>query len=70
MLLMVIPAVIVSYMYAYNVGGFISITLAATQAIAIMYFGTAIAAIVLPYKKKELFEIKRRNSSKPPRSPR
>ncbi|MFN8381651.1 MAG: APC family permease [Anaerolineales bacterium] len=56
MLLMVIPAVIVSYMYAYNVGGFISITLAATQAIAIMYFGTAIAAIVLPYKKKELFE--------------
>jgi amino acid transporter len=56
MLLMVIPAVIVSYMYAYNVGGFISITLAATQAIAIMYFGTAIAAIILPYKKKELFE--------------
>ncbi|MBI5945611.1 MAG: APC family permease [Chloroflexi bacterium] len=56
MLLMVIPAAIVSYLYAYNVGGFISITLAATQAIAIMYFGTAIAAIVLPYKKKELFE--------------
>jgi amino acid transporter len=56
MLLMVIPAVIVSYLYAYNVGGFISVTLAATQAIAIMYFGTAIAAIILPYKKKELFE--------------
>ncbi len=56
MLLMVIPAVIVSYMYAYNVGGFISITLAATQAIAIMYFGTSIAAMILPYKKKELFQ--------------
>jgi amino acid transporter len=56
MLLMVVPAVIVSYLYAYNVGGFISVTLAATQAIAIMYFGTAIAAIILPYKKKELFE--------------
>ena len=56
MLLMVIPALIVSYLYAYNIGGFISITLAATQAIAIMYFGTAIAAIILPYKKKELFE--------------
>jgi amino acid transporter len=63
MLLMVIPAIIVSYLYAYNVGaapdgtgGFYSATLAATQGIAFMYFGTAIAAIVLPYKKKELFE--------------
>ena len=35
---------------------FRSITLAATQGIAIMYFGTAIAAIILPYKKKDLFE--------------
>src|SRR5215211_697916 len=56
MLLMVVPAVIVSLLYAYNVGGFISVTLAATQAIAIMYFGTAIAAILLPYKKKALYE--------------
>jgi hypothetical protein len=63
MLLMVLPAVLVSWLYAYNVGvapdgtgGFYSITLAATQGIAIMYFGTAIAAIVLPYKKKELYE--------------
>ncbi len=56
LLLMVIPAVIVSALYAYNIGGFTSITLAATQGIAIMYFGTAIAAIVLPYKKKDLFE--------------
>jgi amino acid transporter len=56
MLYMVIPAVIVSALYAYDIAGFKSITLAATQGIAIMYFGTAIAAIVLPYKKKELFE--------------
>jgi amino acid transporter len=56
MLLMVIPAVIVSLLYAYNIGGFISVTLAATQGIAIMYFGTAIAAIILPYKKKALYE--------------
>jgi hypothetical protein len=53
---MVIPAVVVSFLYAYNIGGFTSVTLAATQAIAIMYFGTAIAAIILPYKKKSLFE--------------
>jgi len=56
MLLMVVPAVIVSALYAYNVGGFKTITLAATQGIAIMYFGTAIAAIILPYKKKALFD--------------
>jgi len=63
MLYMVLPAIVVSALYAYNVGaapdgtgGFKSITLAATQGIAIMYFGTAIAAIILPYKKKELFE--------------
>lgn len=63
MLLMVIPAMLVSALYAYNAGvaedgtgGFKSITLAATQGIAIMYFGTAIAAIILPYKKKDLFE--------------
>jgi APA family basic amino acid/polyamine antiporter len=63
MLLMVLPAMLVSALYAYNVGvaddgtgGFKSITLAATQGIAIMYFGTAIAAIILPYKKKDLFE--------------
>jgi APA family basic amino acid/polyamine antiporter len=62
MLLMVLPAILVSYLYAYNVGaapdgtgGFYTVTLAATQGIAIMYFGTAIAAIVLPYKKKDLF---------------
>ena len=55
LLLMVVPAIVVSALYAYNVAGFKSITLAATQGIAIMYFGTAIAAIVLPYKKKELF---------------
>ena len=56
MLYMVVPAIVVSALYAYNVAGFRSITLAATQGIAIMYFGTAIAAIILPYKKKELFE--------------
>jgi len=56
MLLMVVPAILVSALYAYNVAGFRTITLAATQGIAIMYFGTAIAAIILPYKKKALYE--------------
>jgi APA family basic amino acid/polyamine antiporter len=56
MLYMILPAIVVAAMYAYNVAGFRSITLAATQGIAIMYFGTAIAAIILPYKKKALYE--------------
>lgn len=63
MLYMILPAIVVAALYAYNVGagpdgtgGFRSITLAATQGIAIMYFGTAIAAIILPYKKKALYE--------------
>jgi amino acid transporter len=56
MLLMILPAILVSGMYAYDIAGFKSITLAATQGIAIMYFGTAIAAIILPFKKKALFE--------------
>lgn len=56
MLYMILPAVVVAAFYAYDIAGFKSITLAATQGIAIMYFGTAIAAIILPYKKKELYE--------------
>ncbi len=56
MLYMILPAIVVAAMYAYDVAGFKSITLAATQGIAIMYFGTSIAAIILPYKKKELYE--------------
>ena len=55
MLYMVVPAILVSALYAYNLLGFRSITLAATQGIAIMYFGTAIAAMVLPYTKKDLY---------------
>ncbi len=56
LLLMVIPSILVSYLFAYNVFNFKSLTLDATLIIAVMYFGTAIAAIILPYKKKELFE--------------
>jgi amino acid transporter len=62
LLLMVIPAILVSYLFAYNVGvaedgtgGFRSLTLASTLVIAVTYFGTAIAATILPYRKPELY---------------
>ncbi len=52
---MAIPTAILSYVYAY-VPGFTSFTLDAVLVIAVMYLGTAIAAAVLPYRRKELYE--------------
>jgi amino acid transporter len=55
LLLMVIPSTIVSFLFAYDVFGFRSLTLASTLVIAVTYFGTTIAAILLPYRKPELY---------------
>ncbi len=55
-ILMALPAVLVSYLFAFNEAGFRSLTLFGTLVIAVMYLGTSIAAIILPYTKKELFE--------------
>jgi amino acid transporter len=56
LLLMVIPSIIVSYLYAYNIVGFKSVTLDATLVIAITFFGTTLAAILLPWRQKEIFD--------------
>src|SRR4029079_10016767 len=53
---MIIPGLIVSAIYVYDLLGFRSLTLASTMVIAVMYFGTTIAAILLPYIKKDLYE--------------
>jgi hypothetical protein len=55
-LLMVIPSVIISYLYAYDIFSFKSIVLDATLVIAITFFGTTLAAILLPWRQKEIFE--------------
>lgn len=55
LLMMVIPSIIVSFLFAYNLFNFRSLTLASTLVIAVTYFGTAIAATVLPYSKPALF---------------
>jgi amino acid transporter len=59
MVLMVVPGLIVSYLYIYNKqvfgSGFQSITLASTLVIAITYLGSTIAAILLPFVKKDLY---------------
>jgi amino acid transporter len=56
LLLMVIPGAIVSWMYAYNKMGMQSIVLDATLVIAITFFGTALAAIILPWRQKSVFD--------------
>ena len=56
LLLMVQPSIVISYLFAYNIANFRSLTLASTLVIAVTYLGTTIAAIVLPYRKPELYK--------------
>ena len=59
LLAMIIPGLIVSYLYVYNVpllgSPAQSLTLASTLVIAVTYFGSTVAAIILPYTKKDLY---------------
>ncbi|MBD0281664.1 MAG: APC family permease [Thermoleophilaceae bacterium] len=52
--LMLIPALPISWLYAFN-EDFYSWTLAATMVIAITFAGSAIAAAVLPWRKPEIY---------------
>lgn len=52
---MVVPGLIVSALFAWNLLGFSSLTLVSTLVIAITFLGTAIAATILPFTKKELY---------------
>ena len=54
--LMIVPGLIVSALYVYNVANFASLTLASTLVIAVTYLGSTVAAILLPYTKKDLYE--------------
>jgi amino acid transporter len=56
LLLMVIPSVIISILYAFNIVNMQSIVLDATLVIAITFFGTALASIVLPWRQKSVFD--------------
>lgn len=55
LMLMVIPSLVVSALFAWNVFNFRSLTLDSTLVIAVTYLGTAIAAILLPYRKPALY---------------
>jgi amino acid transporter len=56
LLLMVIPSVIISILYAYDIFSFQTIALDATLVIAVTFLGTTLAAIILPWKQKDVFE--------------
>ncbi|MEW6407046.1 MAG: amino acid permease, partial [Chloroflexota bacterium] len=56
LLLMVIPSVIISILYAYNIFDFQTLALDATLVIAVTFLGTTVAAIFLPWRLKDVFE--------------
>jgi amino acid transporter len=56
LLLMVVPSIVVAYLFAYNIASFQSLTLCSTLVIAVTYLGTTIAAIILPYRKPDLYK--------------
>jgi basic amino acid/polyamine antiporter, APA family len=55
LILMLVPALIVSAFYAYT-STFKTWILDATLVIAVTFFGTAIAAMILPWRKKRIYE--------------
>jgi len=56
LLMMVVPSVVVAYLFAYNIASFQTLTLCSTLVIAVTFLGTTIAAIVLPYTKPDLYK--------------
>ncbi len=56
LLLMVVPSIVVAYLFAYNIASFQTLTLCSTLVIAVTFLGTTIAAIVLPYTKPDLYK--------------
>jgi amino acid transporter len=56
LLLMVIPSLVISALFAWNVFDFQTLTLCSTLVIAVTYLGTTVAAILLPYIKPDLYK--------------
>ena len=56
LLLMVIPAAIISYLYAFKIFSFNTLALDATVVIAITFLGSTIAGIIMPWRAKEVYD--------------
>jgi APA family basic amino acid/polyamine antiporter len=55
LILMIVPSVIISAIYSY-VPKFQSVFLDATAVLAVTFLGTVVAAIILPWRRKDLYE--------------
>jgi amino acid transporter len=55
LLLMVIPSIVIGALFAFNIWNFRSLTLCSTLVIAVTFLGSTIAAILLPFIKKDLY---------------
>jgi amino acid transporter len=53
--LMVVPSLVISALFVWDVFGFKSLTLVSTVVIAITYLGSTVAATILPYTKRDLY---------------
>ncbi|MCK6581982.1 MAG: APC family permease [Anaerolineales bacterium] len=56
LLLMIVPSILVAYLFNYNIANFASLTLCSTLVIAVTFLGTTISAILLPYVKPDLYK--------------
>ena len=56
LLLMVIPAAIISFLYAFRYFNMRTLVLDATVVIAITFFGSTIAGTILPWRAKDVFD--------------
>ena len=54
--LIMIPSVVLSWLYAYEAATFYPLTLDATLVIAVTFLGSSIAATILPYWKKDIYD--------------
>jgi putative Mn2+ efflux pump MntP len=53
---MVIPGMLVAFLFAYNYLGFQTLVLDATLVIALTFLGTTVAAMILPWRSKDVYE--------------
>ena len=56
LLLMVIPSAVISYLYAFKIFNFQTLALDATVVIAITFLGSTVAATIMPWRSKDVFD--------------
>jgi APA family basic amino acid/polyamine antiporter len=55
LVLMIVPSIVISAIYAYK-PSFTSVFLDATAVLALTFFATVVAAIILPWRRKDLYD--------------